>query len=29
MNLIWGDREEKYFFGQDWTGRITLIALAF
>jgi hypothetical protein len=20
MNLIWVDREEKYFFSQDWTG---------
>jgi hypothetical protein len=25
MNLIWGDREEKYFFSQDWTGSISLI----
>ena len=25
MELIWGRREGKYFFGQDWTTQITLI----
>jgi len=25
MNVIWGKREGKYFFKQDWTGRIALI----
>jgi len=25
MNLIWVDREVKYFFTHDWTGGITLI----
>jgi hypothetical protein len=21
MDVIWGKREGKYFYGQDWTGR--------
>jgi hypothetical protein len=25
LNLIWVNREPKYFFGQDWTGSISLI----
>jgi hypothetical protein len=24
MDLIWGKREAKYFFRQDWTGSISL-----
>jgi hypothetical protein len=25
LDLIWGEWEWKYFFKQDWTGRIALI----
>jgi len=25
MDVIWGKREGKCFFGQDWTGGIALI----
>jgi hypothetical protein len=27
MDVIWGKREGKYFYGQDWTGRNRLIGL--
>ncbi len=25
MDVIWGNREGKYFWGRDWTGGIALI----
>jgi hypothetical protein len=25
MDLIWGNREGKYFYAKDWTGSISLI----
>jgi hypothetical protein len=27
MDLIWAKREGIYFFGEDWTGSISLIEL--
>jgi hypothetical protein len=27
MPVIWGRDKAKYFFGQDWTGSISLIRL--